>query len=315
MSGGGKSQGFPFFPFFEPMGGFKAMAGLEMQQKQIKELVRQVVTGHQIGLWVHGRGGTGKTHSIVEAILEAKPDWKPEKLVHQTPKGLFGMLASNPEGILFLDDCTQLFRNEGVFSILRNAFEVNSKDTKPFPNRTIKWSNSTQGDWVTDFRGSIIISSNEIPKQYSEAMTAFQTRVITFAYNPSSDEILEMMKAIASKGYARQTIGSLTPQEAMEVIDFIAEEYQAQNKPLDMRLLTKCFNSRLYSKQKRDTNWQGPLKVIVTGALSKNEMNDGDLLAIIKDIRAKKLNSAEQLKEFKKLTGYGRDKFYKLLKS
>src|SRR5215469_12082953 len=76
--------------------------------------------------------------------------------------------------------------------------------------------------------GRIIFCANTFPRR-NEAFKAVLSRVDCFELTASNEEILELMRAMAAKGY-----GSLTSDQCQEVVHFIAKA--GGTRQLSMRL-------------------------------------------------------------------------------
>jgi len=210
---------------------------LEERQRLLAHHVRLVARGMSNGLAVYGsRGGLGKTRTVLATLREEGVT----PLVlngHITPLSLFTNLAEHPDTILFLDDCDSLFRNPPALGILRSALwgESNKRRLVTYNSSQLKIPSSFF------FTGRVIFAVNVIPRQ-SHAFNAVLSRIDQFELNATNDEVLDLMRQLAARGYGSQ----LTADECQEVVDFISQF--SATRDLSLRLLEPSLRKVVYAR-------------------------------------------------------------------
>ncbi len=214
----------------------RSPTALELRQQLLAHHVRLVARGMSNGLAVYGsRGGLGKTKVVLETLKEE--GMKPLMLNGQiTPLSLYSNLYDRPDAVLFLDDCDSLFRNLPALGILRSALwgETNEKRLVTYNSSQLKMPSSFY------FTGRIVFAINTLPlKNY--AFNAVLSRVDQYELTATNDEVLDLMRELASEGF-----DGLTPDECMEVVDFISEF--SATRELSLRLLDASLRKVLYAR-------------------------------------------------------------------
>ena len=188
------------------------------------------------GLCAYGsKGGLGKTKVILETLRKERI--RPLVLNgHITPLSLFTNLFRHPDSAVFVDNADSLFRNLPALGILRSALwgETNEKRLVTYNSSQLKTPSSFY------FTGRILFAINTLPR-HNHAFNAVLSRIDQYELDATNDEVLEMMKRLAAKGFH-----GLTPEKCMEVVDFISEF--AATRELSLRLLEPSYRKVLYAK-------------------------------------------------------------------
>ncbi len=217
-------------PLFPP-------TALEERQRLLAHHVRLVARGMANGLCVYGsRGGLGKTRVVLTTLKDEGIE--PVILTgHCTPLAMYLALYEHPESVVFLDDCDAMFRNLPALGILRSALWEGDKG-----HRLVNY-NSSQLKVPSSFHfnGRIIFAVNTIPK-LNHAFQAVLSRVDTFELSASNEEVLVMLRHLAAQGF-----DGLTPDECMEVVEFIGEF--SASRELSLRLLEPSFRKVIYARE------------------------------------------------------------------
>ena len=187
---------------------------LEERQHLLAHHVRLVARGMANGLCVYGsRGGLGKTRVVLATLKEEGVE--PVVLTgHCTPLAMYMSLYEHPQSVVFLDDCDAMFRILPALGILRSALWEGEKGS-----RLVNY-NSSQLKVPSSFRfeGRIVFAVNTLPtKNY--AFQAVLSRVDQFELSASNEEVLDLMRQLATQGFE----GKLTADECQEVVDFVSE--------------------------------------------------------------------------------------------
>lgn len=216
---------------------------LEEKQQLLAHFVRLVARKVSHGLFVAGVGGTGKSRTIAETL--AAEGVCPILLnSHITPLSLFMTLYEFREDkIIWLDDCDAIFPNLRILGILRSALWGQGE-------RIVSYS-STQLAGVPNsfvFNSRLICCANTLPSTRNEAFQAVLSRIDVFRLDATNDEILELMRNLAGKGF-----GTLSPEVCREVVDFIARA--GGSRQLSMRLYEPSLRKVEYALE-NNVNWQ-----------------------------------------------------------
>lgn len=214
---------------------------LEERQATLSHLVRMCARGYSSGLFVTGTGGSGKSRTITNVLLD-------EGIVptlinsHITPLSLYRVLYENrTDRVVWLDDCDSIYMNMMVLGLLRSSLWGQG-------HREITYSSSQLEDIPNRFRfeSRIIMCANSIPK--NEAFQAVLSRVDTFDLSLSTEEAIEQMQLLANSGFR-----SLSPETCRRVIAFISKSIG--NRRLSMRIYEPSLRKVEYAIQ-TGINWR-----------------------------------------------------------
>ena len=282
---------------------------LEQRQRLLTHHVRLVTRGMSNGLCAYGsKGGLGKTRVILETLRKERV--RPLLLNgHITPLSLFTNLYGHPDAVVFLDDCDALFRNLPALGILRSAlWGDDGKHLVTYNSSQLKTPSSFY------FTGRIIFAVNVIPK-HNHAFAAVLSRVDQYELDASNEEVLEMMRRLAAKGF-----DGLTPDECMAVVDFIAEF--SATRELSLRLLEPSLRKVIYAKD-ANIDW----KELVASQLHEIGQTAAPTPMLMMNARTYDIecmkqvlldfpnNVAEQEKVWRMLTKRSRATFFRLKKA
>ena len=205
------------------------LAELSAQQAILRDLVRGVARRYDTGLYLHGRPGTAKTHTVRAVLEEEIREIYAYQRGHVTPVGLFELIAEHPDEVIVLDDLVTIFRNDIALQILLSALEHPSPGDRT-RTRIVKYRR--KGEEVrTAFRGGIICISNR-ELHDDELLGAFKSRVHTLNYDPSDAQLGALMLDLAGRGRL-----PVPPEEAGMVARFVIEAMLRNESRFDLRLL------------------------------------------------------------------------------
>ncbi len=200
--------------------------------------------------------GTSKTFTVRETLVAIDAPWAYQN-ARMTPMGLFGFLADHPEHTIVLDDIASLFKSDQAVQILLAA--LGGEPGKP---RTISYKSKDE-DHKVEFCGGVIAISN-VPLQSDSLARALGSRLTIVEHEPSDEEIAAFMRFLALQGSK-----DMTPEECLEVADFLVQETREYSQRLDLRHLTKGWQDyRQHKHGKALTHW----KDLVRTSLSKLAM-------------------------------------------
>lgn len=213
------------------------MTSLEEKQRLLSHHVKLVARGLTNGLFVFGAvGGLGKSKVIQETLL-AEGAQMVLLNSHITALSLYEVLFLNSKGkVVWLDDCDGLYGDLKILGLLRSALWGQGGQ------RVVTYTSSQLGELPNSFvfESRIIMTANTVPKK-NDAFRAVLSRIDVFELSASNEEVLDLMRAVASKGF-----DGLTPEECLGVVEFM--ERNAAGRQLSLRLLEPSFKKVLFAR-------------------------------------------------------------------
>ena len=187
------------------------LSTLNRRQADMRDHVRAVPSEYATGLYLFGRPGTAKTHTV-RSVLEGEV-CQPYvyQRGHLTPVGLFELLHDHPDEVIVLDDLVTIFRSDVALQILLSALE---HPTARDRSRVVKYKRKGETVRVA-FRGGIICITNRVLHD-ADLLGAFKSRVHVLNYDPSDAQLGALMLSLADRGWPADH-PSVTPAEAREV--------------------------------------------------------------------------------------------------
>ena len=279
---------------------------LEQRQELLAHHVRLVARKLSHALFVFGsQGGLGKSRTILGTLRDEGVE---PVLInsHITPLALFSTLYMyRTEEILFFDDCDSMYSSMVHLGLLRSALWGTP--------RIVTYGSSQLPDNLPssfETTARFVFAANVIPRK-NDAFKAVLSRCDVFDLSATNEEVIEMMRTLASNGFQ-----GITADECQMVIDFIAEH--SDDRQLSLRLLGPSLRKLKYARE-TGIDWR-PLiksqlqtlgkKVEATKRLD-NRAKDFRLLEVVLRKFPDAVN--EQQTEWCKLTGKSRASFYRTL--
>jgi hypothetical protein len=217
---------------------------LEEKLQLIRDRVASVVHRYHTAYYLVGRPGTSKTFTVREELKRLEEPWAYQN-ARMTPMGLFSFLADHPEHVIVLDDIGSLFKNDQAMQILLAAL-----DGDPAEARIVRYK-SKDKEQTINFTGTVIAISN-VPLRCDPLARALGSRIVMLEHEPTDDEIAAFIRHLSSDGFA-----DLSPDECLEVAEFVISETREHDLRLDLRHLTKGWQDYRQAKHKRaKTCWQ-----------------------------------------------------------
>jgi hypothetical protein len=224
----------------------------------IRDRTRSVAERYQVGCYLVGRAGSGKTYTVSETLTELGKPWILRNS-RMSPMGLWCLLEEHPEHTVVLDDISTLFNEVSALQILMAAL-----GGKPGQSRTITYTTKDKHERKSfEFTGGIIAISNMALRRDPLA-DAVASRVVMLEHEPSDEMIAAFMRKQALKGYE-----DMAPEECLEVVEFAIAETRACDYRLNLRVMEKAWQDyRLDKHGKSNCSWEelvkSSLKRIVT---------------------------------------------------
>lgn len=224
---------------------------------ELKTLVTMVVNNVNPSLIITGRGGIGKTHTVLDTFKDYELVKDDEYVIIKgasTALSMYKALFFNNGKIVVFDDCDSIFKDPDGVNILKAAldsydereiswlskstYDPNTQsptDSKPVPNRFV-------------FDGQIIFISNMPMEKVDQAI---RTRSYTIDINLTEKEMFEIME---------KNLPNILPNVDLatkkEVFDYLKATYKSSQETINVRTLIKAIKIRMSGAP----NW----KVLVT---------------------------------------------------
>ena len=246
------------------------LTALEERQNLLAHHVRLVTRGMSVGLFVFGsQGELGKSRTVLRTLAD---EGVSPVLVnsHITPLALYATLYHNRNGrVVFFDDVDSIFGSMSHLGLLRSALWGDP--------RIVTYGSSQLDDLPGSFifESRLIFSGNVIPRR-NDAFKAVLSRCDIFQLDATQEEVVDLMRSVARSGYE-----TLTPDDCMEVVDFI--EQNGDDRAISLRLLEPSFRKVIYARSE-GLNWR-PLVMTQLKTLGRKEDTSRRLDAKAQEIR------------------------------
>lgn len=227
------------------------LESLDRKISLIRDRVKGVAEGRSNGLFLWGRGGTGKSYVTEMTLRNLGKAYKVSNSA-MSGAGLFDTLKADPDCIHVLDDMEGIFSNVHAHGVLRSAlWAVPGKDGRC--DRLVTWKNRNKLDEFV-FSGGVIMLSNE-PMPDKPTLKALKTRIVVLEHTATNDEVLALMRRMADGGvYFRGQ--HLTKEQCHEVVDAIKDGAEMLRRPMDIRLFVHGCADRLQSLAGSENDWR-----------------------------------------------------------
>lgn len=214
---------------------------VEKKFQLIRDLVASVATGRSTGLYLFGRGGIGKTHTVVRELERLQVPFKPFNS-RLTGKGLYNHFESYPGDVILIEDTKQLFRDSGAVGVLLSALGSEDPKQGERSERRVTWNTNHQEHAVT-FTGGVIVTANR-PFPAQPELEALKTRIDYVHLAVDDNEMMALLRSVSLAGYqAGRDIMDAT--ETLAVCEHIIGACRGLGRSLDMRMLNKGFKHYL----------------------------------------------------------------------
>ena len=281
---------------------------LEERQQLLSHHVRLVARKVSHALFVFGsQGGLGKSRTILQT-LDAEGIEPILINSHVTPLSLYSTLFHHrDEAVIFFDDVDSMFGSMPHLGLLRSALWGSP--------RIVTYGSSQMPDGLPssfEFSSRCIFAANVIP-QKNDAFKAVLSRCDIFQLEATNEEVIEMMRNIAAKGFH-----GITPDEAESVIDFISDH--AQDRQLSLRLLGPSLRKMSYARQE-GVDWRPLVESQLQSLGKKNDAskrldNKGKDFKVMKQVASRFPESLkDQMANWCRITGKSRASFYRAMKN
>lgn len=239
----------------------KCLQEIEAQFSFIRDGLRSVCEGYTQGLYLYGPPGIGKTTTVMD-FIESRSVGHKHVRGHLSGSGLFDTLEENPDGVIVLDDVSNLFRKDdkGVQLLLA------ALDSPPRRSRVRKVPYRTaRGRREIDFTGSIIAISNlGIDEHRNDVIRALADRVHVLNFDPTPEQVEAKVFKIAMEGPA-----GVTAEDAVMVAEFLVRECRKQGARLTIRLFIDKIlpDFRMWKAAGTENHWEDLVRAKLAGGI------------------------------------------------
>jgi hypothetical protein len=235
------------------------------RQGVLRDYVRGVARQYATGLYLFGRPGTAKTHTVRDVLEREIREVYAYRRGHLTPMGLFELIAGHPDEVIVLDDLASIFRSEVALQILLSALEPPKGRDR---GRVVAYKRQGREERVV-FRGGIICISNRV-LHGEELLGAFKSRVNVLNYNPGDAHLAALMLSLAALGWPAERPG-VPGAECREVARFVITELLRRGCPFDLRLfLDKALPNYQQAKDgEAESDWRDLVVVSIEEHLAE----------------------------------------------
>ena len=240
------------------------LAELHRRQAIVRDYVRGVARQYATGLYLFGRPGTAKTHTVRAVLEEEIRELYTYQRGHLTPMGLFELIAEHADEVIVLDDLGAVLKSDVALQILLSALEhPTSRDR----SRVVKYRRQGREERAV-FRGGIVCISNR-ELHDDELLGAFKSRVHTLNYDPTDAQLGALMLDIADRGWpAGSSNPEINPETARTVAHYLIGEMLRLACPFDLRLLVnKAFPDY---QQWKDGEAESDWRDLVTASIEEH---------------------------------------------
>ncbi len=240
------------------------VAELRRRQAIVRDYVRGVARQYATALYLFGRPGTAKTHTVRAVLGEEIQEPYTYQRGHLTRMGLFELIAANADEVLVLDDLGAVLKSDVTLQILLSALEhPTSRDR----GRVVKYRRQGCKQRAV-FRGGIVCISNR-ELHDDELLGAFKSRVHTLNYDPTDAQLGALMLDIADRGWpAGSGNPEIAPEAARMVAHYLIGELLRLSCRFDLRLLVnKAFPDY---QQWKDGETESDWRDLVTASIEEH---------------------------------------------
>ena len=219
---------------------------LDSRLAAIRDRVRGVASGHATGLYLCGRPGTSKTHTVRYTLSKSQIRYSYSN-GHLTPDGLFDLLATYPDSVIILDDITQILKSQKAVQYLLAALGNPTDGGERVICRQTLFG--VEQVW---FKGGIILISN-LELQGDATIDAIRSRIQSIKYDPSDEQLEALIIHLANQG-----LQDLRSTICLEVAAYTLEECRRLQVRPEVRLyVDKALpDYRLWATGDTELDWR-----------------------------------------------------------
>jgi hypothetical protein len=297
------------------------LAELHRRQAIVRDYVRGVARQYATGLYLFGRPGTAKTHTVRAVLEQEIREIFTYQRGHITPMGLFELIAGHPDEVIVLDDLGAVLKSDVALQILLSALEhPTSRDR----SRVVKYRRQGREERAV-FRGGIVCISNR-ELHDDELLGAFKSRVHTLNYDPTDAQLGALMLDLADRGWPFGSVNpEIGPEAARTVAHYLIGEMLRLSCPFDLRLLVnKAFpDYQQWKDGEAESDWRDLITASIEEHLvavrhaeelpASREQRKSEEHSILQEIIRDNSSRDERVRAWIERTGKSERAFYRRL--
>ncbi len=210
------------------------------------ELAELVAVKKLKSLFVTGRGGIGKSHTIKEALafnrLQEETDYITIK-GKCTARALYNELKENYNKLVIFDDCDSILKDGDSINVLQAVLDT-------YARRYVKWLTSRGSSEGFEFTGSVIFLSNMSKETVNEALL---TRAAVIDLSMTTDETITRMEHVLPT--LDVGVAEVTMDDRLSAMALI-KKYKNNIRSLNIRTLIKAVTVYHNTQSERITRYQ-----------------------------------------------------------
>jgi len=293
---------------------------LERTLQVVRDNIDRVVDRTATGYYLHGRGGVGKSYTVLNRLDERRADYV---LLNSrsTGRALFNDLAARPDAVFVMEDMERLFQQDNALGVIRSAlWGQAASDGSGRRERVVTWSNERRRLEVI-FTGGLIFVANR-PLGDRPEHVAIASRITVQQLQPSQHQVRAKMREIARGGHVHEG-HRVAPAACVEVCEFVIREAQDLNRPLDLRQLVNALNAYIQAGEfGTGCSWRDLVAAQLRErptffrdevAVGGREAVHEDELKLVAELVAAGVSRAEQERAYRERTGKSRASFFRRL--
>lgn len=271
---------------------------------RVRDRTRAVAERYHVGCYLVGRAGASKTFTVLETLklLNTPYVYRNSRM---SPLGLYLFLEEHPDHTCVIDDIPALMDQRQSLQIIMAALGGEPGQPRPVTYTT---KNKNEHNKSFYFAGGLIAISN-VPLRRDPLADAVASRIVVLEHEPSDEMIAAFMRAQAFNGYE-----DMSPQECLNVVEFVIAKARASDYRVDLRAMKKAYQDYRFAKHgKAISSWQ---ELVVTSlkqmfrdapvASSKHDEIDSQIEHIRRLMARHPGDTERQMME----SGLGRSTFY-----
>lgn len=295
------------------------LATLEQKLQVVRDFTGSVASGRTSGFFLWGKGGVGKSHTVIEELERRQV---PYKLYNSrmTGRGLYNALEEFPDAVHLLEDMEPLFRDSGACGVLRSAlWGVRPKGDGPTERRVTWTTYKMEHSFV--FTGGIVMTANR-PFPDRPELEAVKTRIEYMQLAVSDQELIAKMRAIALGGFRRGR-DVMDAGECLVVCEFIVAQCRGLTRAMDLRLLLNGFQDYLQWREcQAGCDWQDlvatrvkerPIGLAEVRTYAERDAQKVSELEVARELGAADLDREGRARAWRERTGKSEQTLYRRL--
>jgi len=213
-----------------------------MNIENIKQLVKMIIKTPNSNLFIHGRGGIGKTHNVLNTLKEQGLEHNSEYILikgYITPLKFYQTLYdNNDKKLIVIDDVEGLFNNKISKSLLKACLEsINGI-------KIVQYSSTSMDPAIYpnefNFKPNVIVCANGIPNDLD--FKAVLDRCFTYNLIVSNRQLLKNIKSILKKPYK-----TITLQARRSIYYCLKKRIKPYHTNFSYRFYFKCLDAYLFN--------------------------------------------------------------------